>query len=389
MATATIYLDTRRRRDDGTFPLKVTISHHGQVAHIPLGIHIRRDQWDRKRRQVAQHPNKQFYNQFLASRLADVTAALIRLKESGAFAGKTITQVRDLVQAEIMPQEAACGDFKARWMSFTDRHTNARTRELYAATWDLLGQYCTGIDTIAFSDISRQWLEGFDLYLSKRGNNANTRSIHIRNIRAVFNDAMDAGITVAYPFRRLVPKPVPKKKTILSPMQLRTLFSAEVPDHQRKYIDAFKLMFLIIGINTVDLLTTATIQNGRVVYIRAKTHRPYSVKLEPEAADIIARYPSSRGHLISLGDGLKDYRGVTYRMNEALKSVLPGVTTYTARYSWATIAASLDIPKETIAHALGHGGSTVTDIYIDFDQRKVDEANRRVIDFVLYNKKGD
>lgn len=93
------------------------------------------------------------------------------------------------------------------------------------------------------------------------------------------------------------------------------------------------------------------------------------------------------GHLISLGDGLKDYRGVTYRLNQALKSVIPGVTTYTARYSWATIAASLDIPKETIARALGHGGHSVTDIYIDFDRGKVDEANRRVIDFVLYDKK--
>ena len=47
-------------------------------------------------------------------------------------------------------------------------------------------------------------------------------------------------------------------------------------------------------------------------------------------------------------------------------------------------AASLDIPKETIAAALGHGGNTVTDIYIDFDRRKVDEANRRVLDWVLY-----
>jgi hypothetical protein len=387
MATATVYLDTRRRRDDGTFPLKITVSHHGQVAHIPLGIHIRRDQWDRKRRQVAQHPLKQFYNQFLASRLADVTAALIRLKESGSFAGKTITQVRDLVQAEIMPQEAVCGDFKARWMYFTDRHTNARTRELYTATWDLLGRYCTDIDTIAFSGISRQWLEGFDAFLVGRGNNANSRSIHMRNIRAVFNDAMDAGITVAYPFRRLVPKPVPKNKVILSPMQLRMLFSADVPEHHKKYIDAFKLMFLLIGINTVDLLTTASVVNGRVEYIRAKTHRPYSIKLEPEAAEIISTWPSMNGHLISLGDRLKNYRGVTYRMNEALKSVFPGVTTYTARYSWATIAASLDIPKETIARALGHGGHSVTDIYIDFDMRKVDEANRRVIDYVLYNKK--
>ena len=67
--------------------------------------------------------------------------------------------------------------------------------------------------------------------------------------------------------------------------------------------------------------------------------------------------------------------------------LFPNLTTYWARHTWATIAASLDIPKETIAAALGHGGNTVTDIYIDFDQRKVDEANRKVIDWVLYGEK--
>lgn len=387
MATATAYLDTRRRRDDGTYPLKITVSHHGKVAHIALGIHLKRDQWDVKRRQVINHPRKQFLNQFISSHMADVNASLMRLKAAGAFGGKTITQVRDMVVADITPQETTCGDFASRWTDFTSRHQNARTRELYSATWHMLEQYCPDISTIMFQDITRTWIEGFDLWLQRRGNKANTRSIHIRNLRAVFNDAMDAGITVAYPFRRLVPKPEPKHKTILSPMQLRLLFSADVPAHQRKYIDAFKLMFLLIGINTVDLLTTAAVIGDRVEYIRAKTHRPYSIKLEPEATEVIEAWPSMGGHLISLGDGLKDYRGVTYRLNQALKSVIPGVTTYTARYSWATIAASLDIPKETIARALGHGGHSVTDIYIDFDRGKVDEANRRVIDFVLYDKK--
>ena len=72
---------------------------------------------------------------------------------------------------------------------------------------------------------------------------------------------------------------------------------------------------------------------------------------------------------------------------KAVNPLFPELTTYWARHSWATIAASLDIPKETIAAALGHGGNTVTDIYIDFDVRKIDEANRRVIDWVLYGKK--
>lgn len=52
------------------------------------------------------------------------------------------------------------------------------------------------------------------------------------------------------------------------------------------------------------------------------------------------------------------------------------------------MAASLDIPKETISAALGHEiGSRVTSIYIDFDRRKVDEANRRVLDWVFYGKR--
>ena len=63
-------------------------------------------------------------------------------------------------------------------------------------------------------------------------------------------------------------------------------------------------------------------------------------------------------------------------------SAFPGLSIYWARHTWATIASELDIPKETIAKALGHGGSSVTDIYIDFDMRKVDEANRKVIDYV-------
>ena len=78
--------------------------------------------------------------------------------------------------------------------------------------------------------------------------------------------------------------------------------------------------------------------------------------------------------LLCTGSGKKDLEG---------EGPFAQITTYWARHTWATIAASLEIPKETIAAALGHGGNTVTDIYIDFDQKKVDEANRKVLDYVF------
>ena len=60
------------------------------------------------------------------------------------------------------------------------------------------------------------------------------------------------------------------------------------------------------------------------------------------------------------------------------------ITTYWSRYSWATYAADLEIPKDTISEALGHKyGSAITGVYIKFSRDKIDAANRKVIDYLL------
>ena len=50
----------------------------------------------------------------------------------------------------------------------------------------------------------------------------------------------------------------------------------------------------------------------------------------------------------------------------------------------------LDIPKETVSAALGHAmGSRITAVYIDFDRKKVDKANRKLIDLINKRAAGD
>lgn len=62
--------------------------------------------------------------------------------------------------------------------------------------------------------------------------------------------------------------------------------------------------------------------------------------------------------------------------NERLKNVLSGIK---FKYGIKTQAE--------IAAALGHSiGNPTTSIYIDFNQAKVDEANRRVLDYVFGQK---
>ena len=62
------------------------------------------------------------------------------------------------------------------------------------------------------------------------------------------------------------------------------------------------------------------------------------------------------------------------------------MTSYVTRYSFASIADSIDIPPSTIARCLGHTEMDVKRVtlgYIHQEQRKVDEANEKVIDFVF------
>lgn len=388
MATLKIYLDTRAKKQDGTYPLKLAINHHGGTAFVPLNQFVRKENWDKKARRVIVMPEKDSLNDYLLDRLSVYNKALRTVMASATYTQRvTATELRKLIVDVVDPVIARPVTFKEVFDKFLATHENARTRDIYKATWVKIAAFDTDADSLTFNDINRDWLEHFFAWMAASSPSVNARNIHLRNIRSVFNFAIDDDITTCYPFRRVRIRPVETAKRNLTPMQLRMIFDAPVEGWMQKYIDMFKLSFLLLGINVGDMLTLPSdcIHNGRIEYNRKKTHRFYSVKVQPEAMEIIKTYAGTE-RLLNLNEHNTSYRVTANRINKALQKVMPGVTTYYARHSWATIAASLDIPKETIAQALGHAQHTVTDVYIEFDRRKVDAANRRVIDYVLYNK---
>jgi site-specific recombinase XerD len=404
MATINYYLDKRATGWDKPAPLKISIRHRGKAILIPTGISLLPEQWDDIAHRIVNHPKAPQLNNLLNRRYCDVECEMLRLQEDGSFFTMRITQVRDIIMNVLYPQQQIDTSrlFMSRFKHFAGLKTNQRTKEIYEATISRINAFDRRCERLMFEDIDRAWLNNFDAFLAKTSPSVNARSIHMRNIRAVFNDAIDDEITQHYPFRKYKIKRAATPKRSLSVKELREFFAYPVEDHQRKYLDIFMLTFMLIGINICDLCHLKRIKGERIEYQRAKTHRLYSVKVEQEAMEIIKRN-KGKEWLINPLDGNTNYKNYARRLNDALQSIgeveigkqgrkiikplHPELTTYWARHTWATIAASLDIPKETIAAALGHGGNTVTDIYIDFDQRKVDDANRRVLDWVLYGKK--
>ncbi len=258
-----------------------------------------------------------------------------------------------------------------------------------------------------FDTISRNWLETYQAEETKRGRSINGIAIDLRNIRTVFNWAIDNEITDKYPFRKFSIKTERESYLWLNADEMKELRDVEVEPFMEKYRDLFMLGFYLIGINISDLLelTAGCIKHGRIQYKRNKTARLYDIKVEPEAMDIINKYKGTK-HLIGvlddgtketsfrrrLNDYIKRIGKVTYVKNKRgalikkeIQPLHPDIVWYTARRSWATIAASLDIPKETIGKALGHSewDNSTTDLYINFDNRKIDEANRKVLDALL------
>ncbi len=401
MATVTFFLDKRVAKD--SYPLKIRITHgRGKTSLISLGVKLREDQWDGEH--IVNHPKSKALNTYIEAKKYNAEGVVTRLFVNGVLDDYSATDLKKIIENNgEKPLEDDNGKilFVQRFVDSMNAKVKDSTRSSYNQTLVSLQKYDPMLDTRTFEDIDLKYLESYDRWMSDQGIRQNSRNVYYRNIRSVFNRAIDDEVTTAYPFRKFKLKKQTTKKRSLTIDELRTLRDYPVEDWQKKYVDLFFLMFYLIGINAADLLPAKRkqVRNGRLEYERAKTYKGYSIKIEPEAQAIIDRY-KGKDHLLSFCDEHADYKYVLQRLSKVLKTIgpyqvkgrggkhhheplFPELSQYWCRHTWATIAAELDIPKETIAAALGHDmGNTTTAIYINFNQKKVDEANRRVIDFL-------
>lgn len=397
MAILSLYLDTRNKNAKA-FPLKIRISHNYKQAFIPLGIMLEESQWENGK--VVGHPRRTLLNSIILQKLADYDAIVTQLHNEMPFKNLTASDIKSLIEKRINhADDVECVMLSDVFNSFIENKIKDRTKELYISTWKSIEKFVikggATADLIRIDEIDCAWLESYEHFLETNGcKSPNARAIHLRNIRAVFNFAIKKDIVSAncYPFKNFKIRTEKTIKRSLSVADVIKLFNYTPANvYEEQALDVFKLSFFMIGINVVDMfsLKKNDLTDGRILYKRSKTGRIYNVKLEPEAQVIINKYiNTSDSLLLNFCNEYANYHNWAAQVNSKLQVIaekisLPStITTYWARHSWATIAANNDIPKETISAALGHGGKDVTDIYINYDQKKVDDANRHVINII-------
>ena len=402
MANERIILDRRRMKDDGKYPVKIYVRNRREIL-IPTQFSASDNNFENGEF-TKKEPNFRAKNAGLQKELSSVINEMVVLESSGRLQSMDDKALKRHLQEMLYPGKSNKPESRP-FVDYLDEFISTKDREGTRTCYNTTRNKILSFDPdCTFEKMDKKWLDKFERWMADSGMKVNAYAIHLRNIRAVFNYAIDNEYTSLYPFRKFRIKKEETRKRSLSAGQLRELIGYKCEPYQERYRDMFVLMFYLIGINAVDLFLAKPedVVNGRLEYKRAKTGKLYSIKIEPEAMSILEKY-KGKNYLLNIMDEYKDYKNFLHRMGIALKEIgsterkgrggkkirkplFPDISSYWSRHTWATIAAELDIPKETISEALGHSiGSDVTSIYIRFDIKKVDEANRKVIDYVNSN----
>ena len=408
MAKLALVLDTRS--GNGTFPLKVRISTKKTKSYIGLGIKLTPEQWNEEEGKVVDHKDEKTLNLFIENKIALAKSVLVKLDLQGVTDNYSANELRDIIENNgVIKEETTQGNFLEYYLARMEKMDKRKTRLSNDTTIKKMMQYDPLLADKTFEDIDVQYIEELDAFWDNQGLAVNSRAVYFRNIRAVFNRAIDDELTKNYPFRKFSIKKTPTKKRNLSLEELRLLKDYPIQNEfQEKYRDLFMLMFYMRGINAVDIfaLKKSNIRAGRINYIRSKTGKAYSVKIEPEMQVILNRYKGV-DYLLDVCDGATNrqeyevkYEGFLQRMDRGLKKIgpyerkglggkktikpiLPGLSQYWCRHTTATLMSDMGVSNDFIACSLGHeNGNKTTNIYIEYNQKEVDKANRDLIDYV-------
>lgn len=386
-----LWLDTRKPRvKTGDCPVKLVLTAQ-TTMRISTGIFCMPDEWD------GSMPTAKHKQMKLRKMLVEVENMVYHIE--GRVTDKELRRRIEYVMGIRDTAEDTLIDYIRQYAELAKAE---KTKLLYLFTAKTVEEYDA---KVTYGTVDRRWIESFDKWMdAKKGLRTNTRSIHLRNIRTVFNWGIDNEYTTNYPFRKNTIKNEETKKKALSVDTVRRLLSYEPHEDCRAHLiyrDVFMLMIYLRGINISDLmkLRHEDVQDGRIEYRRNKTGILYSVKIENEAQVILERYKGKQ-FLLNLNEEHKYFATAINRMLKKIghteivgqggkhvtTPLLPSdVSSNSARHTWATLAIEADISKEIVSLGLGHIiGSRTTERYIDRkQQKKIDEANRRVIDYIL------
>lgn len=377
------------------------VIHNRAVRQIKTDCRVFESEWNGKTSAVAvpvlASIERKNYLQSVASRIEwDVKrlTAIISLLEKGNK-GYTVDDI--LVKFNRQADGQSLFPFMQGIIDQLRRLNRIRTSETYAATLASFMKFRNGQD-ILLVEIDGDTMMLYEAWLKANGNCPNTTSFYMRILRAVYNRAVEKGLTEQrHPFKHVytgIDKTVKRAVPLKAVKRIKVLDLTLKPhlDYAR---DMFLFSFYTRGMSFIDMayLKKSDLKNGILSYRRHKTGQQLHIKWESCMEAIVAKYAAgcSDDYLLPIlrlpSNNLRSqYKSTMFRINKYLKEIarLCGITTpltmYVSRHSWASIAKSKNIPISVISEGMGHDSEETTRIYLaSLDGSVIDKANSIIL----------
>lgn len=271
-----------------------------------------------------------------------------------------------------------------------------RTAETYMTTLNSFIRFRKGKDVL-LEEVDSSLMMKYESFLKSTGICPNTTSYYMRNLRAIYNRAVEKDLTVQRsPFKYVytgIDKTVKRAIPLEEIRRLRELDLTKSPSLAYAR-DIFMFSFYTRGMSFIDMafLRKKDLQNGILSYRRQKTGQQLFIKWEKPMQEIINRYDTQGSpYLLPIirdpeADGRKQYKKTAHLVNLKLKKLVMQLglsiplTTYVARHAWASIAKSKNVALSVISEAMGHDSENTTRIYLaSLDTSLVDKANSLIL----------
>ncbi len=406
-----IYLDTRRAKSDGTYPVKLRV-----YTSIPKMQKLYPTKFS-----FTEERFKAIFETVKTRRehLEDKMTLQKVLHEATEIAEKINPFTFEAFETLISSQKSA-SNLEFCYFQLIDRLKSLEsisTASLYELSYKSLQAfytYKTGkVTGLNFNHINDFFLKEYEKYMiDLQHKSYTTVSIYLRNLRTVFNHAIHNGMIEkeTYPFGKRkyqMPQAV-KTKKVFSTENLKKLIESPTRTmEQERGKDFWLLSFNCNGINIKDLalLRNKDYSNEKIEFYRKKTvstnrnaMKKVEVFVNTKAAELIEKYRNTDrrpdAYLFTI-IGEKDdaetrhkkVRNFIHGINQGIKrwakeiGLDEDISTYWARHTFATTIIRNGGTIEFVSEALSHSNIKTTQAYFaGFEDKHKKELMNTLMD---------
>lgn len=431
MATFKVLILPHQRKDDGTYNVKIRVTHNRKSKYIRTPHYVSGSDISKRRKNGKEEIK--IRNQAILDMMDEIIVGY-KKKLVQVSAVLDTWSIERLVEFLVNDVSEFRLDFIKYWRSIADgylKEGKESTGKLYHSSLNALIRFL-GRDKLDIMEITTKFLKSFENFLKNEpkqqfthgkivvlDKRKNERSIgmFLRHVKVVyeaakyeFNDEDNGIINIPFsPFSKYkMPKGEPTAHRVLTIEQIQRII--DIPYTGRDTIkdmakDVFVLSFAMMGINTADLYEADNLKDNVLIYNRKKTRGRRSdrasmkVRIEPEIMGLFPKY-KGKGRLFNFSDRYKNDRAFNRAVNAGLDYIgkeigVPELTYYYARHSMASICANkLGVDIARVDEMLNHSDPklSLARVYIEKDFTPLWEANRKMLglfDWSFYKEKAE